>query len=70
MEELSAEPIIRDFGKAIDALLNGKGPSSDGIPPEMIEVTGARVLLTRQQALFPGCEIHHGHNFHCASVTP
>ena len=69
MDELSAEPTIRGFGKAIDDLLNGKSPSSDGIPPEMIEVI-ARVLITRRQALFPGCEIHHGHDFPCASVTP
>ena len=35
----------------------------------MIEVI-ARLLLTRGQVLFPGGEIHHGHDFHCASVTP
>lgn len=47
MDELSAEPTIRGFGKAIDDLLNGKSPSSDGIPPEMIEVI-AHVLITRR----------------------
>ena len=36
MDELDAEPITEELGKAIDAFSSGKAPSSDGIPPEVI----------------------------------
>ena len=37
MDKLEAEPTIEELDKAIDALSNGKAPSSNGIPPEVIK---------------------------------
>lgn len=36
MDELDAEPIIKELGEDIDAFSTGKAPPSDGIPPEVI----------------------------------
>ena len=37
MDELDAEPTVVDFSKAIDSLVSGKAPGSEGIPPDLIK---------------------------------
>ena len=44
MDELDAEPTMKELDKAIDALSKGKAHGSDGIPPEVIK-SGKSVLL-------------------------
>ena len=37
MEELDAEPILEELGKAIDRLAFGKAPGTDGILPDLVK---------------------------------
>ena len=37
MKELDAEPTLDELAKAINCLINGKAPGSDGIPPESLK---------------------------------
>ena len=37
MEDLDAEPTLEELSKAIDSLACGKGPGTDGIPPDLIK---------------------------------
>ena len=54
LEELDSEPTVEELSKAIDALVCGKAPGEDSIPPEIIKC-GKPALLEPLHALLCLC---------------
>ena len=51
MDELDAEPAVKDLSKAIDCLASGKVPGSDGIPPDPINHCKSILLFPLYEVL-------------------